>query len=175
MFRVENQLSLASCLHTGFLLSWFSTLKVEVIRSSETSAQIWTSRLYIPDEATFKQHSSFTLIGYQFVSEMYWGWQRYFMFRVGVGLSLSLSLFLAWVETGPTWYFSHYLTVCTSIELLMMMGAKQSVELVARETEILGENLKLCLPQIPHDLSLARTRSTFVGSWRLTAWATAWP
>jgi hypothetical protein len=33
----------------------------------------------------------------------------------------------------------------------------------------------LCSPQIPHDLTRARTRATAVGSQRLTAWAMAWP
>jgi hypothetical protein len=32
----------------------------------------------------------------------------------------------------------------------------------------------LCSPQIPHNLSWARTRAVAVGSWRLTAWAMAW-
>jgi hypothetical protein len=30
-------------------------------------------------------------------------------------------------------------------------------------------------PQIPHDLTWARTRAAVVGSWRLTAWSMAWP
>jgi hypothetical protein len=33
----------------------------------------------------------------------------------------------------------------------------------------------LCSPQIPHDLNRARTRAAAVGSWRLTAWASALP
>jgi hypothetical protein len=33
----------------------------------------------------------------------------------------------------------------------------------------------LCPPQIPHDQTLARTRTTSVGSQRITAWATARP
>jgi hypothetical protein len=33
----------------------------------------------------------------------------------------------------------------------------------------------LCLPQIPHDLTLARILGAAVGSRRLTAWAMAWP
>jgi hypothetical protein len=33
----------------------------------------------------------------------------------------------------------------------------------------------LCPPQIPHDLTWARTRAAAVGSRRLTAWAMAWP
>jgi hypothetical protein len=34
--------------HSGFFVSWFSNLKTEVIRSSETSAHIRTTRHYIP-------------------------------------------------------------------------------------------------------------------------------
>jgi hypothetical protein len=37
-------------LHAGFLLSSFSTLKMEVIRSSETLVHIWTSRRYIQQD-----------------------------------------------------------------------------------------------------------------------------
>jgi hypothetical protein len=33
----------------------------------------------------------------------------------------------------------------------------------------------LCPPQIPHDLTWDRTQAATVGSWRLTAWAMAWP
>jgi hypothetical protein len=46
---------------------------------------------------------------------------------------------------------------------------EQSVEWeLAGETEVLGENLPLCLPQIPRELTRARTR-------RLTAWVMALP
>jgi hypothetical protein len=47
------------------------------------------------------------------------------------------------------------------------MSVEQSVECVARETEVLGGNLlpvPLCPPQIPHDHTWARTRATAVGS-----------
>jgi hypothetical protein len=33
----------------------------------------------------------------------------------------------------------------------------------------------LCRPQIPHDLTRARTRAVAVGSRPLTAWTAAWP
>jgi hypothetical protein len=36
-------------------------------------------------------------------------------------------------------------------------------------------SVPLCLPQIPHDLTRARTRAAAVGSRRLTAWAMARP
>jgi hypothetical protein len=55
----------------------------------------------------------------------------------------------------------------------MMVIVEQLVELrLARETEVLGENLPpvpLRPPQIPHDLTRARTRAAAVGSRRLTA------
>jgi hypothetical protein len=50
------------------------------------------------------------------------------------------------------------------------MRVEQSFELLEGETEVLGENLPtvpLCLPQIPHDLTRARTRAAAVGCWRL--------
>jgi hypothetical protein len=49
--------------------------------------------------------------------------------------------------------------------MMMMMIVKQSVECLAGETAVLGENMPLCPPQIPHDL----TRAAEVGSRRLTA------
>jgi hypothetical protein len=50
-------------------------------------------------------------------------------------------------------------------------GVEHSVEFLAEETEVLGENL----PTSHIDMSRARTRTAAVGSRRLTAWATAWP
>jgi hypothetical protein len=56
----------------------------------------------------------------------------------------------------------------------MMMNVEQSVEWeLAGETEVHGENLSLCPPQIPYDLTWARIRAAAVGSRRLTAWAMA--
>jgi hypothetical protein len=53
---------------------------------------------------------------------------------------------------------------------MMMMNVEQSVEgELAGETEVLGENVPQCQPQIPHDLTWARTRAAAVGSRRLTA------
>jgi hypothetical protein len=49
---------------------------------------------------------------------------------------------------------------------------------LARETEVLGENLPqrhFVPPQIPHDQTRVRTRAAQVGSQRLTAWAMARP
>jgi hypothetical protein len=52
-----------------------------------------------------------------------------------------------------------------------MMSAEQSVEWeLAGETEV-----PLCPPQIPHDLTWARTRAAAVGSQQLAAWAMAQP
>jgi hypothetical protein len=56
----------------------------------------------------------------------------------------------------------------------MIMNVEQLVEWeLAAGTEMLGKNLPLCPPQIPHDLTWNRTRTAVVGSWRLTAWAMA--
>jgi hypothetical protein len=44
-----------------------------------------------------------------------------------------------------------------------------------RSTRRKPVSVLLCPPQIPHDLSLARTRAAAVGSRRLTAWAVARP
>jgi hypothetical protein len=41
--------------------------------------------------------------------------------------------------------------------------------------QVLGENLPLCPPQIPHDLTRAWTRAAAVVSRRLTSWATTRP
>jgi hypothetical protein len=47
----------------------------------------------------------------------------------------------------------------------------QSVERLAGETKVLRKPAPVpcCLPQIPQDLTWARTRAAAVGSWRLTA------
>jgi hypothetical protein len=42
-------------------------------------------------------------------------------------------------------------------------------------TRIKPTPVPLCPPQIPHDLTRARTRTVAVGTWLLTAWAIAWP
>jgi hypothetical protein len=55
----------------------------------------------------------------------------------------------------------------------MMMNAEQSVECeLAGENEVLRKKpvpVPLCPPQIPHDLTRARTRAAAVGSQLLTA------
>jgi hypothetical protein len=45
----------------------------------------------------------------------------------------------------------------------------------SRSTRRTPAPMPLCPPQIPHDLTWARTRATVVGSRRLTAWAMARP
>jgi hypothetical protein len=86
--------------------------------------------------------------------------------------------FLGWGETESTWYVGHYLAYCTSPGL-QMMNVEQSVEWeLAGKTEVLGGKpapMPLCPPQIPHDLTWARTRAAAVGNRRLTAWAMARP
>jgi hypothetical protein len=41
-------------LHSGFLLGSFSTPKMEVMRSSETSFHIWTTRRYVPEDGNIQ-------------------------------------------------------------------------------------------------------------------------
>jgi hypothetical protein len=45
----------------------------------------------------------------------------------------------------------------------------------SRSTRRKPAPVPLCIPQIPHDLSWARTRAAAMGSMRLTAWAMARP
>jgi hypothetical protein len=39
-------------LQAGFLIGWFSSMKMEMIYSSETSFHIWTTRRYIPEDGS---------------------------------------------------------------------------------------------------------------------------
>jgi hypothetical protein len=53
--------------------------------------------------------------------------------------------FLGWGETEYTWHVGHHLAYCTSPRWWMiMMSVEQSVEWLAGETEVLGENLPQC-------------------------------
>jgi hypothetical protein len=56
-------------------------------------------------------------------------------------------------------------------------GAVGAMKIVRgnRSTRRKPAPVPLCLPQIPHDLTWARTRAAAVGSQRLTAWAMARP
>jgi hypothetical protein len=56
-FKYLKQLILPSnLLNAGFLLGWFSTLKMEVIRSSETSVHIRITRRYIPENGNIHNY-----------------------------------------------------------------------------------------------------------------------
>jgi hypothetical protein len=61
-------------LHAGFLLDWFSTLKTEVILSSETSVRIWTSRSYIPEDGNIYHGnmSVFSVTSHLNLFNQYW-------------------------------------------------------------------------------------------------------
>jgi hypothetical protein len=51
-------------LHAGFWLGRFSALKMEVIRSTETSVYIQTARRYIPEDDSINNYRCDTLIPY---------------------------------------------------------------------------------------------------------------
>jgi hypothetical protein len=52
--RWRGLFRLATCSHATFLLGLFSTLKMDVIRCSETPLHIRTTRCYIPEDGIFK-------------------------------------------------------------------------------------------------------------------------
>jgi hypothetical protein len=52
-------------LHAGFLLGWISTVKMEVIRSSETSVHMPNSRRYIKENGNFQDKPSLYVIIFQ--------------------------------------------------------------------------------------------------------------
>jgi hypothetical protein len=55
-YRLHLQGLLATCFHAGFLLAYFSTLKMEAICSSETTFHFQqTTRAYIPEDGTIKK------------------------------------------------------------------------------------------------------------------------
>jgi hypothetical protein len=103
-------------------------------------------------------------------------WNKWNLFKF-IRVRKYVVSFLGRDETESTWYVSHYLAYCTSPGRQMIMSVEQSVEWLARETELLWENLpSASFPsQIPHDLNWARTQATMVGSRQLTAWAIARP
>jgi hypothetical protein len=87
-----------------------------------------------------------------------------------------LVTFLVLDETESIWYVSHYLAYCTSPGWWWWCGRIGGKigrgSLRARKG---SAPVPLCPPQIPHGLTLARTRSAAIGSQWLTAWPTAWP
>jgi hypothetical protein len=57
------------------------------------------------------------------------------------GDHLLLFSFLGWGETVSTWHVRHYLAYRTSPRWHVIMGLRQSVEWIAGEIKVLGENL----------------------------------
>jgi hypothetical protein len=53
---------------------------------------------------------------------------------------------LGWGETESTWYVSRYLAYCTNPGwwMMTMISVEQSVQWLAGETKVLGENLLQC-------------------------------
>jgi hypothetical protein len=43
-------------IHAGFLLGWFSTLKIEVIHSSKTFVHIWSTWHFIPEDGNIHNY-----------------------------------------------------------------------------------------------------------------------
>jgi hypothetical protein len=54
--------------HVGFMLGWFSTLKMELLWSSETSVRIWTTQLYMPDDGNSRNYHCENLKSYVFTT-----------------------------------------------------------------------------------------------------------
>jgi hypothetical protein len=99
-------------------------------------------------------------------------------------LSYSLSSSSSSSSMGLEWnqlhyYCGHLLAYCTSPQWHMAMTVEQLVEWMSSwrnwSTQRKPAPMLLCSPQIPHDLTQARTRATAIGSWRLTAWVMTWP
>jgi hypothetical protein len=94
-------------LHTGCVLVWFSTLKMEVIRFSETSIHIWTTRRYIPEDSSIhnyrcENHKSFVFVflaqipRFDVAEEInLWGVRK-----VHCGKQRGGMLFATWAELG---------------------------------------------------------------------------
>jgi hypothetical protein len=68
----------------------------------------------------------------------------------------------------------HLFVYCTSPGWWMMMSVEQSVEWLAGEIEVLGENVP-DFHFVHHKSRISRTRAASMGSRRLTAWATERP
>jgi hypothetical protein len=51
---------------------------------------------------------------------------------------------LGWSETDSTWYMGRCLTYSIRLRRWIMISVEQSVECLAGETEVLGENLPKC-------------------------------
>jgi hypothetical protein len=56
-FRIQRRVVRSNLLHAGFLLGWYSTHKMEVISSSETSVNIRTTRHYIQEDGNIHNYS----------------------------------------------------------------------------------------------------------------------
>jgi hypothetical protein len=86
---------------------------------------------------------------------------RTILFWGGGGSLLFFCLgFLGWGVTESTWYIAHYLAYC----IRPGWWTEQSVEWVTAKTGVLAENLPLCPPQIPRDLTWVQTQDVVVGS-----------
>jgi hypothetical protein len=66
--RILQELSLQPPAHTGSSLADFSTLKMEAIRSSETSVHTRPTRRYIPEDGILHSHRREILKSYKIVT-----------------------------------------------------------------------------------------------------------
>jgi hypothetical protein len=62
---IQQEILPTHVLHAGFLLRWFSTLKMELIDSSETSVHIRTTRSYIPEDGNIYNYRCENLKSYE--------------------------------------------------------------------------------------------------------------
>jgi hypothetical protein len=83
-------------------------------------------------------------------------------------LPISFFSFLQWAQTESTWYVGLlYQPQMIDDECVAVGGVR--IGTGNRSDRRKPAPLSLCPPQIPHDLTWARTQAAAVGSWRLTA------
>jgi hypothetical protein len=102
-------------LHAGFLLSWYSTLKTEALRSSETSVLIQTTPRFISEDGNIKcRFSLFRKLHllYNFRSD-YKLFRRILGSRQSAGITVPMYLNLVCATETPIWMPRNGGTVCS--------------------------------------------------------------
>jgi hypothetical protein len=90
-------------------------------------------------------------------------------------------IFVWWGEPESTWYVGHYFFLLHQFRMIDddddddECGAVRGMRIYRgnQGTRRKPAPVPLCLPQIPHDLTWARSRDAAMTSRRLTAWAMA--